>query len=353
MPSRRDFLKITTASTLALATTTTAPHLAAQPSAPAGVTATSASDLAAPNTTREGDMLFRTLGKTNEKVSLIGLGGFHIGVPKPEDDGIKLIRRAIDAGINFMDNSWDYHNGKSETRMGNALKDGYRKKIFLMTKFNGRTKESANQQIEESLKRLQVDVIDLIQIHEVIRVEDPDRCFAKGGAMEACLAAKKAGKVRYIGFTGHKDPFIHLRTLEVAKKHGFNFDTVQMPVNLFDSHFRSFTNDVLPLLVKEQIGVLGMKSLAGGHILKTNTVSATDCLHFAMTMPTSVVITGIDSEKILDQALEAVKTFKPLTKDQIAGLLQNTKNLAMTGEHEPFKTTTQYDSTTKNPQQLG
>jgi aryl-alcohol dehydrogenase-like predicted oxidoreductase len=185
-----------------------------------------------------GSMIYRTLGRTGERVSAIGMGGFHIGQPKlTDDDSIKLIRAAIDGGINFMDNSWDYNKGQSEIRMGKALKDGYRQKVFLMTKLDGRTKEEATRQINESLQRLQTDHLDLIQHHEIIRFDDPDRIFAENGAQEAVLEARKAGKVRYIGFTGHKDPHIHLYMLEVAARHNFHFDTVQMPLNVMDAHF--------------------------------------------------------------------------------------------------------------------
>src|SRR5213596_1677436 len=200
-----------------------------------------------PADTKTG-MPYRTLGKTGEKVSALGLGGYHIGEPKDEQEGIRIIRGAIDRGINFMDNCWDYHDGGSEIRMGKALRDGYRDKVFLMTKIDGRTRALAAKQVEESLQRLQTDRIDLMQHHEVIRMEDPDRIFAEGGAMEAVLEAKNAGKIRYIGFTGHKDPRIHLYMLEVAQRHGFHFDAVQMPLNLFDAHFLSFARTVLPEL---------------------------------------------------------------------------------------------------------
>src|SRR6476661_2695327 len=219
---------------------------------------------------------YRTLGHTGEKVSCIGMGGFHLGKSTlSEGDSIKLIHSGVDRGINFLDNSWDYNKGESETRMGKALaQDGYRKRVLLMTKIDGRTKEEANKQIEQSLKRLQTDHVDVLQFHEVIRFDDPDRIFAQGGAMEAFLDAKKAGKIRYIGFTGHKDPQIHLYMLKVAADHGFTFDAVQMPLNVMDAHFRSFEKAVVPELVKRNIGVLGMKSMAGAIILKSKTVSA-------------------------------------------------------------------------------
>jgi aryl-alcohol dehydrogenase-like predicted oxidoreductase len=252
-----------------------------------------------------------------------------------------------------MDNCWDYHDGESERRMGQALRDGYRQKVFLMTKFDGRTKEATARQIDESLKRLETDRIDLNQYHENIRMEDPDRFFAPNGPLEALMEAKKAGKIRYIGFTGHKDPAVHLRMLEVADAHRFHFDTCQMPVNVMDAHFRSFTNEVLPKLTQKGIAVLGMKSMGDGHVLKSGKVTPVECLHFALSQPTSVVITGCESMERLDQALEAVRTFKPLTREQMAALLAKTKELAMTGQYEPFKTTSMFDGTARNPQWMG
>ena len=298
---------------------------------------------------RSGDMQYRTLGKSGEKVSAIGLGGHHIGRPKEKADGVKLVRTAIDRGINFMDNCWDYHDGKSEVWMGEALRDGYRQKVFLMTKFDGRTKAATARQIDESLKRLQTDHIDLIQYHENIRLEDPDRYFAANGPHEAVLEAKKAGKIRYIGFTGHKDPMVHLRMLEQADVHGFHFDAAQMPLNLMDAHFRSFGQNVVPKLVAKGIGVLGMKPMADGAIPKNGVVSAIDCLHFALSLPTSVVITGCESMDRLEQALAAVKSFKPLTDQAKQALLDRTRQLAMMGTLEKFKTTEQFDGTAKNP----
>jgi predicted aldo/keto reductase-like oxidoreductase len=304
--------------------------------------------------TRKGDMLYRTLGRTGEQVSAIGMGGFHIAHPGlSEDESMRLVRAAIDRGITFMDNSWDYNEGQSEVRMGKALKDGYRQKVLLMTKIDGRTKEVAARQIETCLERLQTDHIDLLQHHEIIRFDDPDRIFAEGGANEAVLEAKKAGKIRYIGFTGHKDPHIHLYMLKVAADHGFHFDTVQMPLNVMDAHFRSFAHMVLPELVKQEIGVLGMKSMGDGVILKSKAVSAMECLHYALNLPTSVVITGIDKQEVLDQAFEAAKTFKPMNRKQVAQLLAKTKEVAMAGKYELFKTSSHFDSTAKHPDWLG
>jgi aryl-alcohol dehydrogenase-like predicted oxidoreductase len=301
----------------------------------------------------ESGMPYRRLGQTGEKVSAIGLGGFHIGVPRDEQEGIRLVRSAIDRGITFMDNCWDYHDGNSEVRMGKALRDGYRQKVFLMTKIDGRTKESAARQVDESLQRLQTDHIDLMQFHEIIRMEDPDRIFAPGGGMEALLEAKQAGKIRYIGFTGHKDPLVHLRMLEVAADHKFHFDAVQMPLNVMDAHFRSFEHKVLPVLVKEGIGVLGMKSMGSGVILQSKTAQPIECLHYALNLPTSVVITGIDRMEILDQALEAARTFKPLSPEAVSALLARTAPAAAGGQYEPFKTTAGFDGTAHHPQWLG
>ncbi len=298
-------------------------------------------------------MLYRTLGRTGEKISAIGLGGFHIGKQPEEQQSIRLIHSAIDRGITFMDNCWDYNGGASEVRMGKALQGGYRQKVFLMTKIDGRTRESAARQIDESLKRLQTDRVDLMQVHEVIRLEDPDRIFAPGGTMEAVQAAQKAGKIRYIGFTGHKDPQVHLRLLQMAAERQFRFDAVQMPLNVMDAHFRSFEREVLPVLVKAEIGVLGMKSMGDPFILKSNTVKPIECLHYALNLPTSTVITGIDSPQILDQALEAVRTFKPMDKAQVAALLERTREAAARGQYELYKTADRFDSTAKNPQWLG
>ena len=294
---------------------------------------------------------YRTLGHTGEKVSLVGLGGYHLG-RGDEQESIRIIRTGLDSGINFLDNCWDYNGGVSEERMGKALRDGYRQKAFLMTKVDGRTKKAANEQLEESLRRLQTDHIDLLQFHEVIRDTDPTRIFAEGG-MEAALAAKKAGKIRYIGFTGHKSPDIHLKMLETAFAHNFTFDSVQMPLNVMDAHFDSFEKKVLPVLVKHNIGVLGMKPMGDSIILRSKTASPVECLHYSMNLPTSVVITGCDSLQILLQALEAARTFKPMSGDEVAQLLAKTSSAAAKGEYELYKTSHTFDGTYQNPQWLG
>src|SRR5215475_2247005 len=275
---------------------------------------------------------YRTLGKTGEKVSMMGLGGYHIGNQKDEKESIQIIRAAVDNGINFLDNCWDYNGGESEVRMGKALRDGYRQRAFLMTKLDGHDKKTAAKQIDESLQRLQTDHIDLMQFHEVIRFEDPEKIFAPGGSLEAALEAKKAGKIRYIGFTGHKNPDIHLKMLETADAHKFHFDTVQMPLNVMDAHFNSFGKKVLPVLVKKEIGVLGMKPMGSGMILQSKTVQPVDCLHYAMNLPTSVVITGCDSMEILQQAIDAARSFAPMGKGEVAQLLAKTVEVAKNGQ---------------------
>ena len=296
----------------------------------------------------------RTLGRTGAEVSLVGLGGWHLGFKSIEDElAIRIIRTAIDNGINFMDNCWDYNEGASEIRMGNALKDGYRDRVFLMTKIDGRTKQEATKQLDESLKRLQVDHIDLVQHHEILRYEDPHRIFDENGANAALIEARDAGKSSFIGFTGHKDPRIHLYMLEFANENGFQFDTVQMPLNVMDAHYRSFEKLVLPELVKQNIGVLAMKSMANGGILKSNAVTATECLQYAMNLPSSVVITGCESMKDLEQALTAARTFKPMSEDQVTTLLAKTEKLASRGEYELFKTTSIYDGTAQHTEWLG
>ncbi len=312
------------------------------------------SALRAQSTPQHDGMIYRPLGRTGVRVSAIGFGGFHLGRPTlGELDGIQLLRQAVDRGITFMDNCWDYNNGESEVRMGKALAGGYRNKVFLMTKIDGRTRAAAAQQIDESLQRLGTDHVDLMQFHEVIRLEDPDRIFAEGGAMEAMLAARQAGKVRFIGFTGHKDPYVHLRMLDMARKHNFRFDTVQMPLNVMDAHFRSFAREVLPVLTREGIAPLGMKCFGDHDILNSNTVKPIEALHYCLNLPIAVQITGIDSQQVLDQALEAVRTFRPLSQAEVAGILDRTRAAAENGKYELYKTTTRNDGTAHNPQLLG
>jgi len=299
-------------------------------------------------------MFYRTLGSTGEKVSAIGVGGWHLGLKHVDEKlSVRIVRSAIDRGINFLDNSWDYSEGLSELRMGEALRDGYRQHAFVMTKIDGRSRKEATKQLDESLQRLGVDHIDLVQHHEIIRFEDPHRIFDDEGANAALVEARTAGKIRYIGFTGHKDPLIHLHMLEVAKENGFKFDTVQMPLNVMDAHYRSFEKLVVPELVKLEIGVLGMKSMSNGILLKSKTVTPIECLHYALSLPTSVVITGIDTMEILEQAFEAVESFHPLSDEERDALLARTRAAAATGRFEPFKTSSIFDGTAENPQWLG
>jgi len=303
--------------------------------------------------TREGDMLYRTLGKTGERVSVIGLGGYHLGNVENEAQAVRFVRLAIDRGINFMDNCWAYHAGKSERWMGAALRDGYRDKVFLMSKFEGRTRKMAASHIDESLERLGVEHLDLMQVLEVIRMEDADRCFRDDGAIQALRDAQKAGKVRYVGFTGHKDPLVHNRMLEVAAEHDYRFDAVQLPVNVLDATFRSFSQHTLPRLVEAQIGVIGMKSAASGTIVKQGIASPQECLDYALTLPTSTVVVGMESMERLEQNLALVRDFRPMPGDQMAALLTRTAPEARTGKHEGFKTTANFDATAHNPHWLG
>jgi aryl-alcohol dehydrogenase-like predicted oxidoreductase len=336
---RRDFLKTATAASVSAAI-----PLSAQTSQPQ----------TQPTKRPESpNMIYRELGTTGERVSAIGMGGYHLGKQKDSAESIQLLHSGIDRGITFLDNCWDYNDGISEVRMGQALRNGYRQKVFLMTKMDGRTADEYNKQLEQSLGRLQTDMIDLVQFHEIIRMEDPDRIFAPGGAIEAAVAARNAGKIRYIGFTGHKDPAVHLRMLETAQKHNFHFDTVQMPINVMDAHFRSFEKEVMPVALKQGIGILAMKTFGDPYILKSNTVQPIEALHYSLTQPVSVVITGIDNTQTLDQAFEATRTFKPLDQAQISSLLARTATAASEGKFELFKTTNHYDGTAANPKWLG
>jgi predicted aldo/keto reductase-like oxidoreductase len=299
-----------------------------------------------------GTVPTRKLGRTGEKVSIVGIGGYHLGVPD-EQESIRIVRTALDSGINFLDNCWDYNSGESEVRMGKALRDGYRQKAFLMTKIDGRSRKAAASQLDESLRRLQTDRIDLLQFHEVIRDTDPSRIFGQDGGMEAVVEARQQGKVRFIGFTGHKSPDIHLKMLETAFAHGFTFDAVQMPLNVMDAHFDSFEKKVLPALVKHDIGVLGMKPMGDKLILRSHTATPIECLHYAMNLPSSVVITGCDSLQILQQAIEAARSFQPMPPAEVASLLAKTAPAAAKGEFERYKTSHDFDGTYHNPQWLG
>src|SRR5579875_10137 len=300
-----------------------------------------------------GKMQYRTLGRTGEKVSIVGIGGAHLGMVADDAQATRIVRTAIDNGVNFMDNCWDYSDGRCEERMGRALRDGYRQKVFLMTKIDGRDHKTAARQIDESLKRLQTSYLDLLQFHEIIRMSDHGRIFAPGGAMEAVLAARQAGKVRFIGFTGHKSPEIHLHMLQVASQHQFRFDAVQMPLNAMDAHYDSFERLVLPVLVKDRIGVLAMKTMGGGVILRTGAITPVQCLHYAMNLPVDVVITGCDSMAVLEQALDAARDFRPMSREQVAAILAATAKYAANGQYELYKSTERFDGTTRHPQWMG
>src|ERR1700684_1328698 len=283
----------------------------------------------------------RDLGKTGEKVSAIGVGGFHLGSTKDQNEANELVSRALDAGITFFDNCWDYHDGQSEVILGNAL-IGKRNKAFLMTKVctHGRGKDVAMEQREESLSRLQPDHLDLWQIHEVIHYNDPDLIFAPGGAAEALLTAKQQGKVRFIGFTGHKDPAIHLRMLS----HDFPFDTVQMPLNCLDATFRSFETQVMPEANRRGIAVLGMKSMGGsGEIISHGAATPSDALRYAMSLPVATTISGMDSLGVLAQNLAIAKGFQPMKPEELQALRERVRVFAADGRYELFKTTKKYD----------
>jgi len=307
-----------------------------------------------PTESRKGDMLYRSFGNTGQTVSAIGVGGSHVG-QIDESLAIKLVRTAIDRGVTFMDNSWDYNDGdgQGEIKMGKALRDGYRERVFLMTKLDGRTKEAANKQLDESLKRLQTDHVELLQFHEVIRMEDADRFFGPDGALETFEAARKAGKTKFVGFTGHKDPAIHLRMIELAKQHGYHFDAVLFPSNPMDYTFRSFVHQVMPVALKEGMAVQTMKPMGGKHLLASKAVTATECLQYALSQPASVVIHGMETMDQLEHALGVVKSFKPMTAAQITALADRAKQAASTGKFELYKTTMNFDSTAKNPSWLG
>jgi predicted aldo/keto reductase-like oxidoreductase len=276
----------------------------------------------------------RPLGATGEKVAILGLGGHHIGRIKQEKDAVRLIRSAIDEGVTFMDNAWEYHGGRSERLMGQALTDGYRKKAFLMTKHHGRkSKKKAMEHLEDSLRRLKTDVIDLWQFHEVVYEDDPRMIFSAGGGLEAAVQAKKQGKVRFVGFTGHKTPELLLEMLE----HDFHWDAAQFPVNPIDPHYKSFLRNVLPVCRNKKTAVLAMKTMAAGFALKSDKVTAEQCLRFAWSQPVATIISGIDNQKHLKQNIEMARNFKPMTQEEIDDLLARTRPVADGGKYEPFK----------------
>ncbi|MDQ6677144.1 MAG: aldo/keto reductase [Acidobacteriota bacterium] len=283
----------------------------------------------------------RLLGKTGLQASFLGVGGYHLGSADSDDTANRIVGEAIDAGINFFDNAWEYHDGKSETRLGNALK-GKRDQVIVMTKVctHGRKKDVAMRMLEESLKRLQTDHLDIWQIHEVVYDNDPDLIFAKNGAIEALDEAKKQGKVRFVGFTGHKDPSIHLKMLA----HDYPFDTVQMPLNCFDATYHSFEAQVLPELNRRGIAPLGMKSMGGsGEPVKNGAVTAAEALRYAMSLPVGVTISGMNSLDVLHQNLEVARGFKPASAGELTSLRNRVHMYAGDGRYELFKSTTKYD----------
>ncbi len=294
---------------------------------------------------------YRKLGTTGELVSLIGVGGHHIG-RMSEDDAVALIRSALDRGVNFLDNSTHYHGGKSETVMGKALKGGYRDRAFVMTKIDGRDKKSAAEQIDASLKRLDLNHIDLLQMHEIIRPEDPRWSFDKGG-MAAMLEAKQAGKVRFLGFTGHKSPDIHLSMLAACREHDYPLDTVQLPLNVMDAHFHSFADLVLPVLVERGIAPIAMKTVAAGAIVKSDTVSVEECLRYAFNLPIATAVIGCEKMQYLDEAIATATAFEPLSQKEVAGILAKTRDASAEGEYERYKISHEFDGTHKNPKWLG
>ncbi|HKZ94293.1 MAG TPA: aldo/keto reductase [Candidatus Bathyarchaeia archaeon] len=281
----------------------------------------------------------RPLGSTGEMVSLLTVGGFHIGLPSDFEVGVQIIRTAIDNGVNFLDNACCYHGGKSEEIMGRALKEGYREKVVLMTKNHGRDYETFKRHLELSLTRLQVDCIDVVQFHEVIEEGMPERLF-KDGAVDAAVEARKEGKIRFIGFTGHKKPSIFLDMLQ----RNFKWDTVQLPVSVLDYHFRSFTQEIIPILVERKIGVIGMKSLAGGNAIRTGTLKAEECVRYSMSLPVSTVVVGMESLNLLKKHLKVAATFSEMSETEKSELLQRSEPFGERGEYEPYKTTKHYDS---------
>lgn len=314
--TRRDFIKQTAYGFCVLNTLNTALAASDQPAIPT-----------------------RPLGSTGVNVSILGLGGHHIGRIRDDDQSIRLIRRAIDNGVTFLDNAWEYHNGRSEELVGRTLAGGYRDKAFLMTKHHGRDKKTAMKHLEDSLRRLRTEVIDLWQFHEVVYDDDPEMIFAVNGGIEAADLAKKQGKVRFIGFTGHRDPILHLRMLA----YGYPWDAVQMPMNVFDPHFKSFQKNVLPVLVKRNIGVIAMKTLASGYVLRANVVTPQQALKYVWSQPVSTIVSGMDAERFLNANIALAKTFKPMDRSEQTSLLAQTKEAGLTGEYEPFKTPPNFD----------
>ena len=285
----------------------------------------------------------RRFGRTGEMVSAIGLGGFHLGLVGSERDAISIVHRAIDAGVTFMDNAWEYHDGNSEQRMGKALANGRRQRVMLMSKVctHGRDARVAMRQLEDSLRRLKTDHLDVWQVHEVAYAGDPERHFMKGGVIEALDRAKRKGLVRFVGFTGHKDPALHLKMLS----YGYPFDSCQMPLNCFDATFRSFEQQVLPELARQGIAPIGMKSLGGeGDAVKKRAVPAKEALRYAMSLPVAVTVSGMDSLKVLRQNLSVARGFQPMASNDMAQMRARYAPLAVDGRFELYKTTAKHEA---------
>ena len=283
----------------------------------------------------------RPLGRTGVSVSAIGLGGYHLGTVKSERTAVRIVHEAIDAGVTFMDNAWEYHDGRSERLMGKAIADR-RDRVFLMTKVctHGRGKREAMRQLEQSLKRLHTDYLDLWQIHECVYDNDPEHHFADGGVVEALEQAKRQGKIRFHGFTGHKHPDIHRAMLDYK----FPFDTCQLPLNCFDSGFRSFEQEILPLLHRRGIAPIGMKSLGGdARQIEQKVVAAQEALRYAMSLPVATTVSGIDSIKVLQQNLRVARGFKPMTRSAMIALRNRVSEEAADGRYELYKTTAKHE----------
>ncbi|MEK7686684.1 MAG: aldo/keto reductase [Verrucomicrobiota bacterium] len=318
--SRREFLR---ASVAGLVGATLVPTLVRSAEAPSSA----------------GTMPMRALGKTGEKVSVLGLGGFHIGVGSLSDnESVRLIQEAIDNGVTFLDNAWCYHDGRSETRVGLAL-PGRRDRVFLMTKNHGREKNVAMQHLEDSLRRFKTDRIDLWMFHECVYEQDPDRIFASGGGIEAAVLAKQQGKVRYVGFTGHKYPWIHLKMLAYE----YPWDAVLMPLNILDGSFQSFEKWVLPVLLKRGIAPLAMKSRASGDILRAGIATPEECWRYVAALPVATIVSGIDSIDILKKNLDLARNLQPMTDEEKVAVLKRTRDVALSGKLERFKTSNAFD----------
>jgi aryl-alcohol dehydrogenase-like predicted oxidoreductase len=297
----------------------------------------------------------RRLGRTDENVSTVAIGGGHLGTSDLSDvEAVHLIHRGIDQGVTFLDSSWDYEEGRSEERMGAAIgRGGYRRRVFLATKFDGRDRQTAAKQLDESLRRLQTDHVDLWQFHENIRPDDADRAFASGGAVEAMIAAKEAGKVRFLGFTGRKHPDYHAHMFAVAAKNGFVFDAVQMPLNIMDPHFRSFERSVIPLAQQTDTGIIAMNAFGDRGILDTRIATPLQMLHYSLTLPVSSVVNGVNSIFTLDEAVTAAVSFRPLSEAQIAAMLARSAAQSANGALERYKISDEFDVTVQHPEWMG